>query len=208
LLGAEWLITGHVTEFSQGDAGRGMRIGLAAGGGLLGLAPKKRVGSVAVDVRIVEPSSGRVVHSITASEQIRSRSVGLSAQYGDLSLGDARFRRTPLGQAARAAIAQVVERLVDFVRDQPWSGRVVSFERNELVLNAGRVSGVQVGQALDIYREQEPVVDPRTGELLGHRRSLLGRAEVTGVEDRFATCIFDGEVAPRRDDLVVASARP
>lgn len=205
LVGAQWLITGHVTELSESVKGGGFSIGANIGGGTLGISPKKRVGTVAMDVRVIDTTTGAVVSSIQARESVTSRSIGFSAAVEDVDLASSRFNKTSVGQAARRAIEQVVHRLAETLADTRWSGRIVEFDGGEVVVNAGAEVGIEVGQVFEITHQAKALTDPVTGEVLGYRTRSLGTARVTEVLDRVAFAEFSPttqSALPGRNDVV------
>ena len=205
LIGARWLITGHVTEFTQSARGGGFSVGVAGGGGLLGLAPQKRLGVVGIDVRVLDTTSGQVISSFKAREEIKARSIGVNLRYGDVDLGKSRFKKTPLGKAARAAIDSIADRLAREISATPWSGRVVDYDGNEVVINAGAESGIRTGATFRVVRRGRQLTDPETGRLLGYRETAIGTIRVTEVQGQlsFASFVANGQLVPSRNDLVL-----
>ena len=61
-----------------------------------------------------------------------------------------------------------------------WSGRVAQVEGNTLYVNAGRETGLEVGDVLNVYRPGKEIKDPSTGLSLGFTENLIGQATVTG----------------------------
>ena len=57
-------------------------------------------------------------------------------------------------------IAQVLEKL-------SWEGRVALVKGDRIYLNAGRLSGLQIGDILKVTEEGEVVYDPESGALVG-----------------------------------------
>lgn len=187
LLGAQLILAGHVTEFSERAKGGGFSIGLSAGGSRsLGLSPQKRVGTVGIDVRVIDSTTGQVIASYFVREEVKARSLAASVNLDGVNLARTKTQQTPLGEAARKAIDQVVYRFAAEAARQEWQGRVVDVEAGEVAINAGRLAGVKTGDSFSVYRIARVLTDPSTGRVLGHRKIEVGGLTVTAVEENFA----------------------
>lgn len=206
LLGAQLLIAGEVTEFSDADKGRGFGLGFSLGSKQLGLSPQSKTGTVGMDVRVIDTSSGRIVAAFQVRETLKSRAMAINVGYKGRSAGMSDFLRTPIGQAARSAINQVVQQFAAAAASQPWSGSVVDVEDQSVVINAGADSGVKVGDQFTIRRVSKLLTDPSSGRVLGRRTDILGFATVEQVGDALAYARFSpvfGSTAAR-GDLVIS----
>jgi hypothetical protein len=69
-------------------------------------------------------------------------------------------------------ISQAVEKL-------SWEGRVALVATNKIYVNAGRLSGIQIGDVLKVTDEGEEIYDPESGVLLGRTTGRMkGTIEV------------------------------
>lgn len=66
-----------------------------------------------------------------------------------------------------------------------------------LVINRGMVDGLRKGQKFLVYSIQDEVIDPETGESLGHLEVVRGRGVITHVQEKMATLKSD-ETAPSK----------
>lgn len=206
LLGAQLLIVGEVTEFSDADKGHGFGIGFSLGQKQLGLSPQSKTGTVGLDVRIIDTSNGRIVAAFQVREKMKSRAIAMNIGYKGRSAGISDFLRTPIGQAARSAINQVVQQFAAAAALQPWSGSVVDVEDRTLVINAGADSGVKAGDRFEIRRVSKLLTDPSSGRVLGRRTETMGFVTVETVGDTLAYARFSPEsgLTPVRGDLVIS----
>lgn len=208
LTGAQFLIMGSVTEFGEEDSGGGFRLGLGGflgdKAGSAGLGQRMTKGHVALDVRVVDATTGEVAASFSVREKLSRSGVGIDAGLGDLTIGGDGFKKTPLGQAARRAIDQAVTRFAAAAAARPWQGRVVRAEGFEAVVNVGAADGVQVGDVFAVQRVLEVLTDPETGVVLGQKKQALGTLEVIGVDERVATATWKPSVVGEleRGDVV------
>ncbi len=205
LFGAQLLIMASVTEFGQNNSGGGFSIGFS-GSDLGGaISPQFSKGYVAIDVRIVDSTTGQVVKSYTVREKIKSSALAGNINFKGFSFGGNKFNSTPLGEASRRAINQVAQRFAAEAGAVKWTGRVVDAELGEVYLNAGSTSNIHIGDSFKVYRITKTLTDPTTGELLGQRKRQIGTIEITEVEEKLAIGEFHKlmDVEPQRNDLVI-----
>ena len=74
---------------------------------------------------------------------------------------------------AAPGAAQVINNLVGNIRMIAWSARVIKVEKNRVLINAGRLSGLQVGQNLRVYAKGTEIKDPTTKLPLGLAQGAL-----------------------------------
>lgn len=207
LIGAELLIQGAVTQFSQSSKGGGFGVGLPGRGILknIGLSPQFRRGTVGLDVRLVNTTTGEVVASHSVVETIKGKALKVSMDVKDVALSQNAFSSTPIGKAARAAVDEIVRRLALEAARRPWTGRVVEFEFGEVVINAGVAAGVRVGDTFALQRTMRVLTDPVTGKVLGKRSADIGQVHISAVEEGMAFGSFEAwlDTEPQRGDLVV-----
>lgn len=209
LIGVQFLIFGSVTEFGTADEGGGMSLGLSGGaiGNLLSgaLSRQSTSGTVAMDFRIVDTTTGQVLQSYKIKEQIDNSSWDVSLGYQGVSMGSNKFMKTPLGQAARSVITKAVHRIADQAKNTAWTGQVVEYDNGEVYINAGKTSGLKVGDAFMVERIVKRLTDPTTNEVLMVRKKEIGIVEVKTVAPKIAFGPFQPlDVGkPKRGDNVV-----
>ena len=69
--------------------------------------------------------------------------------------------------------AQIIDSLTDHVRLIDWSARIIKVEKKRVLINAGRLSGLQVGQNLRVYAKGNEIKDPTTKLSLGKAQGAL-----------------------------------
>ncbi len=208
LTGVQFLVFGSVTEFGASDSGGGFGLGFA-GGGLpfsTGLSRQSKSGSVAIDIRIVDTTTGRIVDTARVKEKIKSSGWDISGGYQGISLGTNQFIKTPLGEASRRAITKIVHYIARKAEKTAWTGRVVDVGDDEMVyINAGANSGIKVGDFFMIERVTKTLTDPETGEVLSKRKKAVGSVHINTVEEKVAYGPYasEGIESPQRGDFVV-----
>ncbi len=196
VLGAELVVFGAVSEFgySQQSSGGSTR--------KFGLGVDNSKATVAVDVRIVDPSTSEIVAAENLREQ-RSKK-GLKLRVEDVRIGSQNeFDESLVGKATRDAIDGVVDLLADNADRVRWQAKVVTMNGGDVFINAGSTAGVQVGDRFSVYRAGQELIDPDTGLNLGAVESRLGEIEVVDNqvgEGKAARCkVVEGSDFERED---------
>ncbi len=100
LLGAQPLITGAVTEFTQEANRRGLRLGIGGFSRIvdnMGVGLDVTTGHVALDVRLIEATTGQVLQSFRAKGKASGRGASVQLDTNRMNLGGDLFHETPLG---------------------------------------------------------------------------------------------------------------
>ncbi|HMN68291.1 MAG TPA: hypothetical protein PKC28_07100 [Bdellovibrionales bacterium] len=69
--------------------------------------------------------------------------------------------------AIRKAFVSAIPNVVRSVEKLSWEGRVAMINGERVFINAGRLSGLQVGDVLKVTDEGDDVYDPETGRFIG-----------------------------------------
>jgi len=203
LLGAQLLIRGSVTSFEQADKGGGFQIGGPIAGSLIGgLAARGDTGHVAMDLRVIDTTTGRVVATTTIEKKVSRSSFALTGATRGVRFGGDAYQRTAIGRATREAIEEAVRWLEHSANAVPWTAQVAKFERGRVYVNAGSNANLKTGDTLRVYRVIGRVLDPVTGELLGTEEVEIGSLQIDSVNTRYSTARFSGRQGPRAGDLV------
>ncbi|MBN1258015.1 MAG: hypothetical protein JXA52_09965, partial [Planctomycetes bacterium] len=210
LTGVQMMLYGSVTEFGEGERGGGFSIGMSGFGGgnrasSFGASPQWTKGSIAMDIRIVDTTTGQVIKTFKVRERVSSR--GFSASFGmdQVNVGNNFFAQTPLGQAARRCITKAIDKFAEIAAKRPWQGRIVEVDGGTVYINAGSTSGIEVGNVFKVERVTKTFTDPETGQVIGQKKEELGRIEVTEVMDKMSTATYIPLAAevPQRNDIVL-----
>jgi len=173
----DYLIIGSVSEFGRSTESQS---------GVFQRAKIQKAYSK-VNVRLVDVSSGRIVHAAEGTGEAISQSkrtfgVGSSAGF-DQSLTD---------RAISEAISQLVSALVEKITDSPWRSFLVSRQGDNYIMPGGARQGIQPGMSLHVYQKGELVKNPQTGgtiELPGQRIATATVSSVYG-DDEFSEISF------------------
>ncbi|MEX2450365.1 MAG: CsgG/HfaB family protein [Rhodospirillales bacterium] len=208
LIGVQMFIHGAVTEFGTDDEGGGFSIGGSGGGigSLLSgaLSSQSSGGSLAIDFRVVDSTTGQIIETHRIREPIDSSSFDLSLGYQGVNFGTNKFYKTPIGQAARRLITKAVQKIAVNAGNLGWSGQVVDFDGKEIYINAGARSGIKKDDVFMVERVIKRLTDPTTGEVLSIRKKELGIVKIIGVESKVSFGSFQPleTIPPQRGDFV------
>jgi curli biogenesis system outer membrane secretion channel CsgG len=189
LKNARYLVRGAVVDFGHVAGG-----GLHFMRGLVHGRTKGYVAEVSITLTVVDIET-REERSASFEGQAWAGEAGVDAVYGKVAFGGSAFYRTPLGHATEEAIWKALHWLVEQVASETWQPLIARVEEDRVYLNGGLDRGVVVGEELEVLAPGEAIIDPATGDILGHTAErLVGRLRVVMVEDRFAVAeVVEGD---------------
>lgn len=175
MLGAELFVIGSVSEFGQKESNVG------GGFSVFGAGLKTKTSRAAVDIRLVNTSTGEIIASETKSGS--ESSTGIAIAYEDINFSNLNsWDDTDIGKAARQAIDGCVKLIVENMEKIPWSGKILKVNSDGTVLmKPGSEGNVKVGMEFIVFRLGEEIKDPDTGLSLGAEEIKIGKIKV--IED-------------------------
>lgn len=157
-------------------------------GGSMGLA-------AIIEGRILEIKAKRVGDEVGVVRQVRARmdstiqlrvvnTKNMHVAMNETKTADAEETVTRVGERAISdkfleddpnlidsvvtkAFQSTIPRIQQAVQKLSWEGRVALVKGDRIYLNAGRLSGLQIGDILKVTEEGEDVYDPDSGDLIG-----------------------------------------
>ena len=193
-----YIITPSVIGFvPTGGGGNGVSFGGLSFGG------KKAESTVTLSIRISDAQTSEIIDTQTATGKAQAKSNGLGLNFSGVNFTNDQFQSSPAGQAVDKALDDAVAKIVARLSKEPWTALVAAQDKttNRVIINAGNLSGVEVGQVFDIYRAGQAVLDPDTGEKISEGDEVkIGRIKIARV-DRSASYadILDGQDFQARD---------
>jgi curli biogenesis system outer membrane secretion channel CsgG len=204
ILGAQVVVRGAVTEFEENASGGGAGIE----GRRFAIEGRAENAHVAIDLRLIDTSSGQVIASQNVSKIAPGAGGAFAVRGRRVLFGGDAFYQTPIGQATRAAMQEAVQFIVS--RSPAGAAAAPSFaivkvEAGTAYINAGANADVRVGDVFQVYSRGEDLIDPETGLKLGASERLIGSIEVSEVQEKFSIGTIRGAPGTmKRGDRVKA----
>jgi len=107
LTGAQYLVYATVTAFDTNTAGTGGGIGFRG----ISIGGKKEEAYLAVDLRVVDTTTGEVEFTRTIEGRATSYGISGGVSRGGFSGGLGKYEKTPTGKAIRGAIIEITDYL-------------------------------------------------------------------------------------------------
>ncbi|AUN97861.1 hypothetical protein DOM21_11985 [Bacteriovorax stolpii] len=140
-----------------------------------------------VEVRVFDVNAGKEIYTETLGGYADDSTYRFFSSDREDYLA---YRRDLLRYAVRVAVRKSVPKVVELASKLDWVGRVAKIIGTKVYLNAGRESGINIGDILKIITEGTEIYDPETGALIGMSKGdMKGTIEVV---DYFGT---DGSIA-------------
>lgn len=115
-----------------------------------------------VRLRVVAARNGREILNQTARAKEEASATQMGAR-SKISAEDPAL----VAEATRRAYLSLVPQVIQSIDKLSWEGRVAMVSGDKVYINAGRLSGLQVGDILKVTEEGSEIFDPETGRFLG-----------------------------------------
>lgn len=163
ILGLNAIVTGSITAYSETEEGYDYLVSRG----------KKQIARVTVDYRVVDTTTG-VQLLADSGAGIYEKSAGSVLGMGTRAAYDTDLRDGALRDALTKAMVNMMKQL----ESQPWKGKIAKVAGNKLYINAGKKTGLKVGDKLDVYKVGEDIIDPDTHLKLGTTEDKVGQVIV------------------------------
>jgi curli biogenesis system outer membrane secretion channel CsgG len=163
ILGLSAIVTGAVTAYSEAEEGTEFIVGRS----------KTQIARVTVDYRIVDTTTGVQLMADSGAGEYRKKVMSI------LGAGSKASYDTDLRDGAlRDALAKAMVNMMQKLGTRKWNGRIAQVDGDNLYVNAGQRSGLNVGDKLDVFRPGKEIIDPVTKVKLGTTESRIGQVIV------------------------------
>ena len=217
VLGAQYQIQAVVTSYEPETEGQNLGIGSLLSGQakelLGGLGVKSSKSTIGMNFRLIDTATSEIAFSKQVESVISKTglSFGGFGQVKDDALGGflSSYSKTPIGQAAIAAINKGVYELIKQIGSAPTRGSVVKAGADGVYINLGS-SVVAVGDKFELQAVGEKLVDPETGLDLGAEEQTIGELEVRKVTEKYSIAApvnLDPNYAIKKGDRVTRAAK-
>ncbi|MCK5882576.1 MAG: hypothetical protein KAG61_02720 [Bacteriovoracaceae bacterium] len=129
-----------------------------------------------IEIRIFDVNANKEIYTETVRGDADNKDYRLFNSTREDKLT---FRRDLLRYGVKVAIRRSIPKIIKLSSRMDWMGRVARIIDNKIYINAGRTSGIQVGDILKVITEGQEIYDPETGALLGKSKGeVKGTIEV------------------------------
>lgn len=121
--------------------------------------------SATVQIRLVNTKNATIALNETRTADVEES----TTRVGERALTDKMLQEDPklIEAVITAAFASTIPKISQSVERLSWEGRVAMVKGDRVYLNAGRISGLNIGDILKVTEEGEDVYDPDSGALIG-----------------------------------------
>ncbi|MFT5505682.1 MAG: curli biogenesis system outer membrane secretion channel CsgG [Gammaproteobacteria bacterium] len=166
ILGVNAILSGSITSYSE----------VVEGSNTLLSQSKTQIAKVGVDYRIVDTTTGIQLFASNGKGEFRKESGGL------LGFGSKSSKDTSLKDGAlRDALGKAMNNILKQLTGDLWTGRIAEVKGSNVFINAGKQTGLKVGDILIAEELGEEIIDPQSGVSLGRvPGDVIGKLEITG----------------------------
>lgn len=114
MTGAKFLVSGTVSAYEEDVKGSGGAIRVKG----IGLGGSKGEAYMAIDLRVIDSTTGEIEFTRTVEARSSSKSIGVSASKGSVGGSFGKMEKTPAGKAIRACVIEASEYLACVMVDK------------------------------------------------------------------------------------------
>tara|TARA_B100000749_G_scaffold280899_1_gene280986 strand:- start:59306 stop:60250 length:945 start_codon:yes stop_codon:yes gene_type:complete len=146
-----------------------------------------------VRIRLAASKNGKVLMNEERSASIESS----TTRFAEHSYSDRQLEQDPMlvNKSVLKAFYSAIGNVVRTVDKIDWEGRIAMVSGDRVFINAGRLSGLQVGDILKVTEPGEEIFDPERGLFLGYAPGRMkGTLEVVSYfgKDGSITVVHSG----------------
>jgi hypothetical protein len=132
----------------------------------------KSLAETVVEVKVYDVLSNKELFSESLDGNITDDNLRF---YNSESEENLSYRQDLLRYSVRVAVRKLVPQVVKIGSRLDWMGRVAKIIGTRIFINAGRSSGVNLGDILKVITEGQEIFDPESGAMIG-----MSQGEVKG----------------------------
>jgi curli biogenesis system outer membrane secretion channel CsgG len=107
MTGAQYIVTGQVSAYEEGVSGKGGGIGFKG----VGVGAKKEEAYIAIDLRVVNTTSGEVAFTRSVEFRSSSKALSVGVSKSGVTGGFGKVDKTPAGKAIRGGLIEISDYL-------------------------------------------------------------------------------------------------
>ncbi len=191
MIGVELLLVGRIESIDLREAGGGVSLPIRTPLGGVRVSQRTRQASVNLNLRLINATTGEILFSRTSGGESGKTATRITVgwfteriQGGEHILEAAQNAMEPLVSEVITAAHAVPVTRVDTTR------YIVRVDGREVLTDLGMQSGVRVGERIVIYREDEEIIHPISGEALGVETRDLALAYISEVQEKMSRAVI------------------
>lgn len=169
---------GKITELSQGQGvsgvieGQILEIRTKRVGDDVGIMRKiKAIVEAKVKIRAFAVEGNKEIFNEIRSATVETTTTRFAERgYSNLDLQD---DPALVNEVVQKAFQSIIPSLTAAMRKLSWSGRIAMVRGEKIYINAGRISGIQVGDLLKVLDQGQDIFDPQTGTFIGRAEGRM-----------------------------------
>ena len=161
----------------------------------------KSLAETIVEIKVYDVLSNKELFSETLDGNISDDNLRF---YKAESEDNLTYRQELLRYSVKVAVRKIVPRVVKIGSKLDWLGRVAKIIGTRIYVNAGRSSGLNLGDILKVVTEGQEIFDPESGAMIGMSQGeVKGTLEVVDYfEPNGAICILHSGGSVTEGDFV------
>lgn len=161
----------------------------------------KSLAETVVEIKVFDVLSNKELFSETLDGNISDDNLRFYKADSEDNLS---YRQDLLRYSVKVAVRKVVPRVVKIGSKLDWLGRVAKIIGTRIYVNAGRTSGLNLGDILKVVTEGQEIFDPESGAMIGMSQGeVKGTLEVVDYfEPNGAICILHSGGSVTEGDYV------
>ncbi len=174
---AQFVVNGEYDLFEVGKIAETLGVAAIIEGKILDIKAQKMGDDVGLFKRIkakVDANVAIKMYSIKGNREIFSQVKSASVEGSTTRFADRNPSNLTLAmdesltaEVITKAFASVIPLVLQAADKLSWEGRVAVIEGPRIYLNAGRMSGLNMGEILKVTAKGEEIFDPETGDFIG-----------------------------------------
>lgn len=124
----------------------------------------KSLAEVVVEIKVYDVLTNKELFSETVDGDISDDNLRFYKAESEENLS---YRQEILRYSAKVAVRKFIPRILKLGNKLDWMGRVAKILGTRIFINAGRNSGINLGDILKVVTEGQEIFDPETGAMIG-----------------------------------------
>lgn len=151
-----------------------------------------RTAEAQIEFQIFQGQTKRLLTGFVLNQKSTDGEFPLGFSQSSLNPKSPDFQKTYMGRALARLAERVVPLISDYLNRVPLDGQVIAVEPEEdqMIINVGRKSGVEIRDEFVVYSVNVGFPDPLYKEDLGDRLNRLGVVRVINVQEGFSEAVI------------------